>query len=425
MKALLHGWAIGRSVTLAFAVGMLLLLALGSWTIASNLRSDAASRSAAQAHQINAAIADLMVALNEEESSQRGYLITGEERYLRLRSAVALRFAAGLDEFRARVLDNAPQLANAERLEALFAERLSWSQMTLDTYRKHGPDAAKQLIASGHGHDLLERVRAQLLVMQLAQGENLVGFTQAAQSAASQLAYLVPICSLLAAALFVAVVLLLNQEALQARRLQQQLRESEVQARAGERRYRELLRNLPVAAYTCARDGTVELYNHAAVALWGRTPQPGERWGGVHRVIDAHGQAMPRGEGAVGLVFKEATPQFGIEAQGERPDGTRYHIVANATPIWNEAGEVVGATNVLVDITARKRAEQALADQFTELRLRNEELDRFNRAVVDRELRMVELKLQVNGLRSRLGLTPQYAVQPGDAAEEVTAQACS
>ena len=423
MRALLPGWAIGRAVTLAFVVGMLLLLALGSWTYASSWRADAASGTVAHAHQVNADIADLLVAVSEEESSQRGYLITGEERYLRLRAAVVPRFAARLDEFRARVRDNAPQIANSERLEKLFAERLSWSQMTLDTYRNHGPDAAARLIASGHGQDLVDRVRAQLLVMQRAQMEDLVAYTQVSQSAAGHLAYLLPLGNLLEALLFVAVLLLLNQEALNALRLQRQLRESEVQARTGERRYRELLRNLPVAAYTCGRDGTVELYNDSAVALWGRTPQPGERWGGVHRVINAQGQAVPRGEGAVGLVFKEATPQFGVEAQGERPDGTRYHIVANAIPIWNEAGEVVGATNVLVDITARKLAEQALAAQLKELHARNEEVDRFNRAVVDRELRMVELKRQVNGLRGRLGLALLYAVQPDDTAEAMALEA--
>lgn len=223
------------------------------------------------------------------------------------------------------------------------------------------------------------------------------------------LVYPLPFGNLLESALFATVLLLLNQEALHARRLQQQLRESEVRARAGERRYRELLRNLPVAAYTCGRDGTVEFYNDAAVTLWGRTPQPGERWGGVYRVVDGQGRAVPRGEGAVGLVFKDAKSQFDVEAEGERPDGTRYHIVANAMPIWNEVGEMIGATNVLVDITARKLAEQALTAQFTELCVRNEELDRFNRAVVDRESRMVELKQQVNTLRRQFGLAEQYA----------------
>jgi hypothetical protein len=42
------------------------------------------------------------------------------------------------------------------------------------------------------------------------------------------------------------------------------------------------------------------------------------------------------------------------------------------------------------------------------LRLKNEELERFNRAMVDRELRVVELKKQVNELDAQSGREPRY-----------------
>jgi len=44
-----------------------------------------------------------------------------------------------------------------------------------------------------------------------------------------------------------------------------------------------------------------------------------------------------------------------------------------------------------------------------ELRVRNEELDRFNRAMVGRELRMIELKEEINELCRRLGESPRHA----------------
>jgi len=53
------------------------------------------------------------------------------------------------------------------------------------------------------------------------------------------------------------------------------------------------------------------------------------------------------------------------------------------------------------DITERKRAEDAL-------RKSNEDLGRFNKAMVGRELRMVELKREINGLRERLGEGGRY-----------------
>ena len=55
------------------------------------------------------------------------------------------------------------------------------------------------------------------------------------------------------------------------------------------------------------------------------------------------------------------------------------------------------------DITERKKAEDEVWRNAEELRASNEELARFNRAMVGRELRMVELKKQVNELCSKLG----------------------
>jgi PAS domain S-box-containing protein len=61
------------------------------------------------------------------------------------------------------------------------------------------------------------------------------------------------------------------------------------------------------------------------------------------------------------------------------------------------------------DITESKRAEEALRRHAEELRTRNEELDRFNRASVGRELRMIELKEEINQLCQQAGLPPRYS----------------
>ena len=78
----------------------------------------------------------------------------------------------------------------------------------------------------------------------------------------------------------------------------------------------------------------------------------------------------------------------------------------------------IAALNLMKDaVEARQQAEQAainLARQTDELRDSNEELARFNRAAVDRELRMVELKKQVNELCAKAGLPPAYKMEFGE-----------
>jgi len=65
--------------------------------------------------------------------------------------------------------------------------------------------------------------------------------------------------------------------------------------------------------------------------------------------------------------------------------------------------------SVIRDISDRKRAEVALRQQTEELRASNDELELFNRAATGRELRMIELKQEINELCRRLGEPPRHA----------------
>ena len=61
-----------------------------------------------------------------------------------------------------------------------------------------------------------------------------------------------------------------------------------------------------------------------------------------------------------------------------------------------------------LDITERRRAEDEIRRHAEELRVANEELAIFNQVAVGRELRMVELKKQVNDLYAKAGLPERY-----------------
>ena len=63
------------------------------------------------------------------------------------------------------------------------------------------------------------------------------------------------------------------------------------------------------------------------------------------------------------------------------------------------------------DITAHKQAEAEIRRRAEDLRAANEELTRFNRITVGRELRIIELKQQVNELCARLGQSPRYEAE--------------
>lgn len=91
-------------------------------------------------------------------------------------------------------------------------------------------------------------------------------------------------------------------------------------------------------------------------------------------------------------------------------------VLANAAPIRNPAGAVTAGIVVFLDITERKRAEELLRQSTKELHARNEELIRINRLMTGRELRLIEMKQQVNNLAAQLGQPRPHALAFMDAA---------
>src|SRR5258708_6767218 len=61
----------------------------------------------------------------------------------------------------------------------------------------------------------------------------------------------------------------------------------------------------------------------------------------------------------IAVDLKERRAINGQEAAAERPDGTRIPFLAYPTPLFDDAGRLAGAVNVLVNISERKLAEVA------------------------------------------------------------------
>jgi len=80
------------------------------------------------------------------------------------------------------------------------------------------------------------------------------------------------------------------------------------------------------------------------------------------------------------------------------PNGTLSEVLYNASVYRDEAGDVLGVFAAARDVTEQKLAQSELAKQAKELN-RLAELERFQRLTVGRELKMIELKKEIERLR--------------------------
>jgi PAS domain S-box-containing protein len=160
-------------------------------------------------------------------------------------------------------------------------------------------------------------------------------------------------------------------------------------------RFRQLLEALPAAVYTTDAEGHVTFYNQAAIYFAGRTPQLGkDRWCVSSRLYAANGEPMPHDECPMAVALKEDRPVRGVEAIMERPDGARVHFIPFPTPLHDASGELIGAVNMLVDISDRKKAEEAKQQLNETLEQRVEERTREMAEAFDR-LRVSEQRFRL------------------------------
>lgn len=123
--------------------------------------------------------------------------------------------------------------------------------------------------------------------------------------------------------------------------------------------YHEIIEKLPVAIYTIDREGYIQVYNKAAVDLWGREPVCGkDLWCGSWRIYRADGERLSLDECPMAVALREARPVNGEEIIIEKPDGEKVNVLPYPEPILNKNGSVIGTINMLVNITDRKKFEE-------------------------------------------------------------------
>jgi two-component system, chemotaxis family, CheB/CheR fusion protein len=124
--------------------------------------------------------------------------------------------------------------------------------------------------------------------------------------------------------------------------------------------FQEMLQALPAAVYATDAEGRITFYNEAAAELWGCRPELGKsEFCGSWKLYWPDGRPMPYDQCPMAVALQTGRPIRGAEAVAERPDGTRVVFAPYPTPLLDASGKVVGAINMLVDITDRKGTDLA------------------------------------------------------------------
>jgi PAS domain S-box-containing protein len=127
------------------------------------------------------------------------------------------------------------------------------------------------------------------------------------------------------------------------------------------RSFQQILDALPAAIYTTDNDGIVTYFNKAAREFAGREPIIGrDQWCVTWKLHTMDGHSLPHDRCPMAVAVKEMRPVRNVMAYAERPDGTRVPFMPFPTPLLDDAGNMTGAINMLVDMTEVKQTESRL-----------------------------------------------------------------
>ena len=178
------------------------------------------------------------------------------------------------------------------------------------------------------------------------------------------------------------------------------------------RKYRELVEHANSIILRWGADGRITFLNEYGLRFFGYSA---EEIIGRHVVGTLVPTASGEGPDLEQLMARIcANPEAFEQNVNENMlrDGRRVWISWTNRVVRDEQGRLQGILSVRTDVTERRKADEAIrvlnadlerrvAERTAELGARNQDLERFNRLFVDRELRMKELKQRLKELEGR------------------------
>ena len=119
-----------------------------------------------QSQRTMTALNEILSSVQDAETGQRGFLLTGNEKYLEPYRAALANIPARIDTIHGLIQDDAPQQERLKELSGRLDDKLAELKETIDLRREHGLDAALPLVNSDRGKAAMDAIRARLASMQ-------------------------------------------------------------------------------------------------------------------------------------------------------------------------------------------------------------------------------------------------------------------
>ena len=307
----------------------------------------------------------LLSNIEDAETEQRGYLLTGEDRYLeRYREAVAAEPAVR-EGLRRLTADNSAQQSRMDGLDRLVTARLDRLAKGIETWRTGGA-AAIALLRNGEGSQYMEQIRTMLRAAETEEEALLVRRETAADAQESRVRWVLGLGTASLLVLLVLAGVVIERDIRELERARQVLDERGAALAQSEESTRALVEAASQAIVGVYPDGAIATVNGMTERIFGYTRD--ELIGRPVELLipDRLRQRHMAHRREYGTAPTPRPAGAGVELSARRKDGSEFPVEVSLGSVRTPAGPLF--VSYITDMTERKRASDAVRKSEQDLR---------------------------------------------------------
>ena len=152
-------WNVGRKIGAGYILALLIFAVVGVITYQNTTQLIEDSAWVEHTHQVLEGLESVISDLKDAETGQRGYIITGEDRYLEPFLTGVEQAGKDIKVVRELTTDNPNQQLRLSAIEPLIKEKFSELQETVELRKKEGFDSARAAVLTNRGKKIMDNLR--------------------------------------------------------------------------------------------------------------------------------------------------------------------------------------------------------------------------------------------------------------------------
>jgi len=157
----MSNWSIGRKISFALAVSLLGLIVVATLAYSNIAKLTKTAQWVTHTHQVLEAREEILSLLKDAETGQRGFVITGEPRYLNPYNNAVTNLPRAISHLRELTIDNAAQQQRISELEPLISGKLAELKQTIDLRSQKGFEPAQKVVLTDAGKAAMDQIRGK------------------------------------------------------------------------------------------------------------------------------------------------------------------------------------------------------------------------------------------------------------------------